>query len=154
MADNDDFDENEFEDETGPKALRAALKKVQKQVETLQEENNSLKSQGRVRSVGEFFTSKNLSPKLAALVPAEVGEDEASLTAWLGEYAEVFGAPVTTTDESNESEEDAATRQAHERVANATSGADTQGRSADIMAKITNAESPEALTALLQNSGQ
>ena len=157
MADNDEFDDDEFdgtdeENNQGPAPLRKQNRKLSKEVAELREQLAEVSKKNRSRSISDHFTSKGLSPKLASLVPVDNDGTEASLDAWLSEYGDVFGVTLNTED-SDAGQEDATTRAAQERIANATQGADSQGKAEDVMAKIAAAQTPAELTALLANAG-
>src|SRR4051812_3523685 len=98
-----EFDDLEFEgdEENGPKALRSALKKMRDEVKALREENATLKTSTRKTTVAAVLQAKGLPEKLAALYQGE--PDEAAITAWADEYADVFGVkPAEAEPEPNE----------------------------------------------------
>lgn len=156
MADNDDFDGDEFDnEEPTPKDLRAQIKKLNKQLKEQAEQNEKLLTEQRKRTVADFVTSKGLSPKVAGLIPASVQDDPGSLETWLTDYADVFGAGggVSSEDDGQEDEVDPQTKAAHERVAAATAGSLPETKVQDLQSKIRAAQSPEELREVLANSG-
>lgn len=99
MSQYDEVDEYEGDEETGPKALRSALKKAQAELKALREENATFKTETRKSTVAAVLAAKGLPAKIAALYTGE--PDEASVEAWATEYADVFGIPAGS-QEANE----------------------------------------------------
>lgn len=137
-----DLDDILDDDETPgdlPKVLRKKIKELQKQVTDLNEENVSLKGVERKRSLTENITSMGLNPKIAALVPANLTEDE--IGEWLTEYGDVFGQPAGVPSQpviARNAEDAAAIRQ----MAIAEQGGSPAGGQ-DLLTQINNAENME-----------
>lgn len=137
-----DLDDILDDDETPgdlPKVLRKKIKELQKQVTDLNEENVSLKGVERKRSLTENITSMGLNPKIAALVPANLTEDE--IGEWLTEYGDVFGQPAGAPSQpviARNAEDAAAIRQ----MAIAEQGGSPSGGQ-DLLTQINNAENME-----------
>jgi hypothetical protein len=73
-------------EESGPKALREALKAQKRQNEELQEKYENLFKENRTRTVQDTLKEKGLPAKVAGLIPADVDPTE-----WLTEYGDVLG---------------------------------------------------------------
>lgn len=102
MADQWDFEDDDDLDEgsdggsrpaSGPADLRKAYRKA---VRDLKAANDQLEQQAqalRSRSIKDALAAKGLNPKLAALIPPTVESTDEAVTAWVGEFSELF-APV------------------------------------------------------------
>lgn len=149
MAENDEFDGNE--DET-PKDLRKQIEKANKTIKELEGELEKHTAKDRTRTISDYLSGKDLSPKVAGFVPASIATDDASLDAWLTEYGDVFGAPKAAEASDAEGEVDDETKAAHERVAAATAGAPPATKLTDIEARIKAATTKEELDAVLASA--
>lgn len=95
---------NEFDDETygddgdGPKALRDALKKEQKERKQLEEQLASLQKSSRERTLKEVLNSNGINPAIAKFIPSDVA-DESSVNEWLVENASVFNLNLGGSNE-------------------------------------------------------
>lgn len=153
--DNDDFD---LDGDGGISDLRKAYRKAQRQIKELTEQNNSLREQGRGRAVRDVLAAKGVKnpDKIAKLIPSTAA-DEAAVTEWLDEYADVFG--ISTDGAGSGSGEPPAAPQgvsqedvdAFAAISQAGVGNPAEAE-ADLMARIQAAESPEALAALLKGA--
>jgi hypothetical protein len=166
---NNQWDElDEYGDQgEGPKALRDALKKEQRERKQLEEQLASLQSQSRERTLKEVLSSNGVNPAIAKFVPNDVS-DEASVNTWLAENASIFnitlgsssaeapaqtGNPLdltgTVTPPSmpiSQQYIDAATT-----INQASNGAVPMTSEAQVLAAIQNASSTEELTRLLNS---
>ena len=92
-----DFDEEELESEDGGDLvtqLRRATKKKDKQLKELMEELSSIKSSQRTNSIKSVLAEKNLNPKIANFIPADLDASPEAIDNWIAENAEVFGLQV------------------------------------------------------------
>jgi hypothetical protein len=92
-----DFDEEELESEDGGDLvtqLRRATKKKDKQLKELMEELSSIKSSQRTNSIKSVLAEKNLNPKIANFIPADLDSSPEAIDNWIAENAEVFGLQV------------------------------------------------------------
>ena len=86
----DEFDDETYGDEgEGPKALRDALKKEQKERKQLEEKLASLQKSSRERTLKEILNSNGVNPAIAKFIPSYV-DDESSVNEWLVENASIF----------------------------------------------------------------
>ena len=106
-------DDNEFDDDgadTGPSALRAALKAAQKELKgakaelkTQAEQLDTFLKQSRGASLGDFLKAKGVDPKVSSLIPSSVESTEEAVNQWLEQFADVFNirtdGPGTGTGE-------------------------------------------------------
>ena len=149
---DDDFD---LDGDGGISDLRKAYRKAQRQIKELTDQNNSLMEQGRGRAVRDVLAAKGVRnpDKIAKLIPSTAA-DEAAVSEWLDEYADVFG--VVSDGGSGESSGGAPQGVSQEDVdafasiSQAGTGAPAEAE-ADLMARIQAADSPDALAALLRN---
>lgn len=91
---DDDFstDEDGFntEDSGGVAQLRRQYKAMLKENKEKDAEIKKLQTQSRTATVKEILRAKNVNPKLAALIPADVEVTEDAISAWLEEFGDVF----------------------------------------------------------------
>jgi hypothetical protein len=145
------YDDDDFDDEAvdnGPANLRRALKKAEKERETLKEELAGLKSNLRQRSVKDVLETKGVNPKIASFIPSSIEAPE-QIAAWLDENADVFGFATQAQSETTETTENDA---AIQRIESSTNSAVTPGRDADLFNKIASASSKEELAQLMGHS--
>jgi len=96
--DDDEFDEPQ--DETSAfRKLRKAEREKDKALKAAQDELAAVKTKLRARTIEDTIKEKGLNPKIAALVPKDLDDD--SIGAFLADYADVFGAPSTTSTPDN-----------------------------------------------------
>ena len=93
-----DFDDDELESEQEGgdlvSQLRRATKKKDKQLKELMEELNSIKTAQRTNSIKSVLAEKNLNPKIANFIPADLDASPEAIDNWIAENAEVFGLQV------------------------------------------------------------
>jgi hypothetical protein len=92
-------DENENNNTDGG-ALRKQLEEALKAQNEMKARLAEFEAKERQATVGSVLAAKGFNAKLARFVPDEVGADEAKLTAWLNENADVFGAPAPAGDQA------------------------------------------------------
>lgn len=150
---DDDFD---LDGDGGISDLRKAYRKAQRQIKELTEQNNALMEQGRSRAVRDVLAAKGVRnpDKIAELIPSTAA-DEAAVSEWLDEYADVFG--VVSDGGSGQGDAPAAPQgvspedvDAFAAISQAGTGGPAEAE-ADLMARIQAADSPDALAALLRN---
>lgn len=142
--DDDSYDEAV---DNGPANLRKALKRAEKERETLKEELAGLKSNLRQRSVKDVLETKGVNPKIANFIPSSIEAPE-QIAAWLDENADVFGFAAPQSETMETTENDAAIQ----RIESATNNAMTPGRDADLFNKIASASTKEELAQLMGHS--
>lgn len=96
MTENDN-NEN-FDGENGPKALREALASQKKIAEEALKELKTLKEENRTRTVTDALKNSGLPEKVAKFVPTDASTPEA-VNAWLAENGEVFGYKPQAAEE-------------------------------------------------------
>ena len=92
-----DFDDEELESEDGGDLvtqLRRATKKKDKQLKELMEELSSIKTAQRTNSIKSVLAERNLNPKIANFIPADLDASPEAIDNWVTENAEVFGLQV------------------------------------------------------------
>jgi hypothetical protein len=90
-------------DESGPKALRDALKAQKKQNEELQAKYENLFKENRTRTVQDTLKEKGLPAKVAGLIPNDADPNE-----WLTEYGDIFGLQVEQQGEQGQQDQQGA----------------------------------------------
>lgn len=100
---DEDDDDNEGQGD-GPAALRKAYDKLKKDAQKLaaekaevEKERDSLKGTVRSRSVADLLQAKGVSPKVARFIPSDVEADEAAVSEWLKDNADVFNIKTAET---------------------------------------------------------
>lgn len=88
-------------EESGPKALREALKKQKAENEELRKNNETLNKNLRTRTVSDVLKDKGLSGDKLAKVAAFVPED-ADVEKWVADNGELFGIQVQASSTSTE----------------------------------------------------
>jgi len=161
----DNYDDDLGEQGEGPKALRDALKKEQKERKQLEEQLASLQKSSRERTVKEVLNSNGINPAIAKFIPSDV-DDESSVNEWLVENAAIFNINLGASNEAvpaqtgsnpfdlsgtvtpavgvSQQQVDAFTT-----INQTSQGAVPMTSEAQALAAIQNATSPEELTRLL-----
>lgn len=106
---DDENDAGGAETDTGPKALRAELKKLKARQTALETENAGLKKDQRSRAVGELLEKHGASPRLAKYYDRTEASDD-DVQAWLKENGEDFGWNPDGSDETDQDTVDEAAR--------------------------------------------
>jgi hypothetical protein len=140
--DDDSYDDEAIDN--GPANLRKALKRVEKERETLREELASIKSNLRQRSVKDVLETKGVNPKIASFIPSDLEAPE-QIASWLDEHSDVFGFAQAQSEITEITENDTAIQ----RIESATNSAVTPGRDADLFNKIASASTKEELAQLM-----
>jgi len=162
----DEFDDDTYGDQgEGPKALRDALKKEQKERKQLEEKLASLQKASRERTLKDVLNSNGINPAIAKFIPSDV-EDESGVNDWLVENASVFNLNLGGSNEEAPAQTEAnpfdlsgtvtppvgATQQqadAFATISNASQGGIPMTSEAQALNAIQNASTPEELTRLL-----
>lgn len=149
--DIDDEDDEEytpsFEADTDlVKKLRKALKAEQRRAKELESNLGELSKAQKERVLKDVFASRGVNAKIAAFVPNDIEASEEAISAWIDQYADVFGIQQ---DVPKVSQEDIASMQ---KMNNVLTNAEAPGYSDDIANRIANASSEEEILTIL--SGQ
>lgn len=171
----DDPDELEETESTSsrdgsPKALRAALKKIQTENAELKNQNTQLQASLRKSSISGFFRDKGINPKLAKYVPSDIEPDEANLVKWIEEDGDLFNIKLDNapqkpaegsgerggsegTQNSAETESGPSIAEQWQQLTNTQNGAMPAGKEADLMTQITSASDLESLQKMIFSHG-
>jgi hypothetical protein len=142
---DDDFTPS-FESDTDlVRKLRKDLKQAQKRNKELEGSLGELSKTQRERIIKDAFASKGVNPKIASFVPQDIDASEEAVTAWLENYADVFGIK-TEEKQQSVSQEDITSMQ---RMNNALTGAEAPGASDDLANRIANAGSEDEILTIL-----
>ena len=142
--DDDDFTPS-FESDTDlVRKLRKDLKQAIKRNRELEGSLGELSKAQRERIIKDAFASKGVNPKIASFVPQDIDASEEAVTAWLENYADVFG--IQTEEKQSVSQQDI---QSMQRMNNALTGAEAPGASDDLANRIANAQSEAEILSIL-----
>jgi len=137
----DTFDDEDFDGDL-PKKLRQQIKKLQKERDEIAEKFAAFEEKERTTSLQGALKSRGFNPKIAAFVPKDATEPEA-LDEWLTEFGDVFGGQPQTESQAD-------SRSAEINRMNAVEqGVNRDVASADVMARIEQAENMDELMAAL-----
>lgn len=96
------WDEDD-QDSNGPKQLRDALEKANREKAALKEQLDKLQGQFKVQSVKEILRELGVKPKVANLIPSTVEPTAEAVTAWVKDYEDVLGATIREPEVKPES---------------------------------------------------
>lgn len=147
FEDEFDMDDTESSGTDLVKQLRKQVNELSKALKEREQEVAEFYTMSREQEIGEALSDMGINPKIAAFVPDDV-EDYDDLSAWLGEYGDVFGLAATDDDGVNM---DADQVQAAELMSAVEEGGFDPGVGQDLEARIASASSPEELAALLKS---
>jgi hypothetical protein len=145
----EEMSDYEYDDENTsdlPKELRSIIKALKAENAALTTEVGSLRGETRKRTLAEEIAKRNLNPKIAGLVPKDLGDD--ALDEWLTEYGDVFGAGAPAV---NQPDPNAAQAAEASRQATAFQGAPS-GDPGDLLTRINAAENWDELQAVLKSA--
>lgn len=142
---NDYDDDTNLSDSELVRKLRGVIKDLQKENGTLSSQVEEFKATVRTKTLSDAIAAKNLNPKIAALVPKDLADDQ--LDDWLTEYGDVFGGPPA----AQQQDANAATAAEATRMAQVEAGA-SHAIAGDLVSRINQAESWDELQAILQSS--
>jgi hypothetical protein len=126
------------------KKLRAIIDSKDKSIKELSTENEKFKGEKRTTTLAEKISAKGLNPKIAGIVPKDLGDDD--LDSWLTEYAEVFGGPSA----GEQQDPNAAVAAEATRMALAQEGS-SSGNPGDPLTRIQGAQNWDQLNAVLKS---
>ena len=145
--DDDDFTPSFDSDTDLVRKLRKDLKQAQKRNKELEGSLGELSKAQRERIIKDAFAYKVVNPKIASFIPNDIDASEEAISAWLDNYADVFG--IKTEEKQTVSQQDI---QSMQRMNNALTGAEAPGASDDLANRIANANSEDEILSIL--SGQ
>lgn len=140
--DTEDFSE----DSNLVRDLRKQLKDALASKKQFEDELGSLRGAFREKTVAELLQAKGVNPKVAKFVPPEV-EGEESLTDWLSEFGDVFGA--TTAPSEQPPPVPAETTREWARAGALVAGSLTPDKVSDLQSRIGSAGSVAEINAAL-----
>ena len=158
LDDDDDFDFEEFEDETPRRSSKDndALRKVRraerakdKQLKELQAELETLRKFQRESTLSKVLQEKNINPKIAAFIPGDLDASTEAISSWLEQYGDVFGVQQVQQQPGLQDADIAALRQIDAVTSNAYSLDDAN----DMFSALNNVQSQEELLELLYRQG-
>jgi len=142
--DDDIFDiEDDFESDNAVKNLRKAERAKSKRIKELEGELESLRKFQRESVVSSVLTNKGVNPKIAALIPSDIGSDAEAISTWLEDFGDVFG--ITVEEAPQQVPDTTVLRQ----INAATNAAQAIEDPNDVYARLNNAESAEEIIAMI-----
>jgi hypothetical protein len=148
--DEEPDEEQQGQDSTAMRELRKADRAKAKRIAELETQLASLSGAERQRTVKDVLQARNLNPKIASFIPADVEPTEDALGKWLDEYVDVFGG----AQEAAPSEEEAQATLAQLRQVDAlASGLKVPAGAGDLEARIASVQTKEELDALIFGGG-
>lgn len=151
--DEDDFDLEEDQPKRDNntdlvRKLRKAERAKEKRIRELEDELGSLRSVQRESVIKGVLSEKGVNPKIAAFIPSTLDASHDAVSAWIEEYADVFGYKTANdTDSSQEDIDLSALRQ----IDAVTSGALSPDRQQDMFLKIGQAGSAEEIIDMINS---
>lgn len=130
------------------KQLRKANKQKERELAEIRDQFQQLQKAQRERTVAEILQSRGVNSKVAKFIPEDI-TDEASVSSWLADNADLFGLQSESA-KPNVSDDDAA---AMKRMQNTVDAGVTPEATTDIMNKLLNANSRDELDEIIRNSG-
>lgn len=130
------YDDNSDEqtETPGMKQLRQALEKANAALKVKDEELTKMAGKVKTLSVGEILRDLGVKPKVANLIPSDLEPTKESVSNWVKEYEDVFGAALRI---------EAKPESGVDKVENEAPGAsrpDVDDATADALARLQNAE--------------
>lgn len=162
MTDWDAYDDDYDDGQNNPnpkliKDLRKQLSERSKAEKEKEARISELEKKLRTRNVKDVLSAKGVNPKVAALVPDSVGEDEESVGKWLDEFGDVFGITQNTDTDGGQnttSTVDTDTQQATQRVMQtAASGKPPESGYQETLSKLQNAPVEDVLKMIAEAKG-
>jgi uncharacterized protein YdiU (UPF0061 family) len=144
--DDEDYTPTYDNDTDLVKKLRKALKAEQRRAKELESNLGEMSKSQKERILKDVFTSRGVNAKIAAFVPNDIEASEEAISAWIDQYADVFGIQQ---DAPKVSQEDIASMQ---KMNNVLTNAEAPGASDDIANRLANATSEDEILTIL--SGQ
>lgn len=146
----DDFDDY---DDNALSQVRKAHKAATKRLKELEQELQGYRSESRKRSVQDVLTSRGFNPKLADLIPQDLGNED-EIGAWLDDRADLFqpsraGSEVQVEEQEAPSPDVEVPPWANQFNNVVNAGQPVAGDESQILAMIASAKNPEELNRIL-----
>jgi len=148
---DDDFDTPSNDGNDLVKQLRKATKQKDKELAELKAQYENLAKSNRERAIKDALASRGVNSKIASFIPQDIDPTEESVSKWLEDYADVFGAQQAETQAKPNV--DPAQAAAYQRMTNAVEQGATPEFQADIHRRLMNATTKEELDEVIRQSG-
>jgi hypothetical protein len=143
-------EESTGEEQSTGKGLRAQLERALAEKAELQKQFDDVSRKARHAELTSLLTARELNPKLAKFIPADVQGDD-GLDTWLKDNGELFGieAPKPQADPK---QVDPAVREAAQRVQGLAQSSSAPAGFGDLSERVKGANSKEELQALVDEA--
>lgn len=156
MVNNFDEENENYNESDLVKELRALIKKQGAELSELKDENVSLKTTNRNKTIEEVLAAKGVSKRVSKYIDSSINTEE-EITQWLQENAEDFGfnldnssveTPTTNTAAAIVNSEEA---QASTRLNNLNNSGSSVNITDDFQSRLKNAQSDAEVDEILAN---
>jgi hypothetical protein len=163
--DDDDYGNNDANKAKLPEPARQHMRKLEKQLKTVMEENNALKASQRKTTVSDLVKAKGYNPAIASFVPSDIEVTDEAVGKWLESHGELFAKPkIEETGTSNAGDAGSIEpsagvaippelMEALGLVSTVSSGAVTPTKPADLAQQMANAPDQAAFMKILRDNG-
>lgn len=157
-----DEDGYDTEESGGIAQLRRQYKAMVKESKEKDAELVKLRTQSRTASVKELLRTKNVNPKLAALIPSDVEVTDEAIDKWLEEFGDVFNVKGSAPEGGGPASEGKQAEPAYSKddvtalnkVAAASQGATVDmSKAQELIGQIQSAKTQEDFLALMEQHG-
>lgn len=146
-SDEDDLDTDDRNDSTAMRELRKADRAKAKRIADLESQLAERSKADRDRAVREVLQTRNLNPKIGALIPSDVDPSPEAVGKWLDDFGDVFGVAPQAQDERSEIADQMG------QVDDLSARLQTPQRSGDVASRINSVNTREELDALIFGGG-
>lgn len=152
--DEDDFDLEEDQPKRDNntdlvRKLRKAERTKEKRIRELEDELGSLRSMQRESSIKSVLSEKGINPKIAAFIPSTLDSTPEAVSAWIEEYADIFGIQTASSNDAMQEGPDLAALRQIDAV---TSGALSPDREQDMFLRLSQAGSADEILDMIYSS--
>lgn len=151
---SDDLYSDVYDDDTteapaqgGPKQLRDAYEREKEARKALEERLAAIEQESRQAKLQSALEAAGVNPKVADLVPADVGPDNVS--EWVSRYGEVFGVSAGDGQQVEQPKVDAETQQQIAAVSGPPAGTQPASASTESLNALQGVQSEAELARLL-----
>lgn len=152
---NYDYEDDDFEFDSGSndlvKQLRKAAKQKDKELAELKAQFEGLNKAQRERAIKDALAARGVNTKIASFIPQDIDPTEESVSKWLDDYADVFGVNVEQTQAKPNV--DPVHANAYQRMTSAVDTGFSPEHGQDIHNRLMNANSKEELAQIIAESG-
>lgn len=150
MSDEVETQEPAGEEQSSGKGLRAQLEKALAEKAELQKQFDEVARKARHAELTSLLSARDLNPKLAKFVPADVQGDE-GLDAWLKDNGDLFGIEAPKAH-AEPKQVDPAIREAAQRVQGLAQSSSTPAGYGELAERLKAANSKEELQSLVDEA--